>query len=552
LCGGAFALTRQRSRLASSGLCVAVSGHEEGKTNLARRMIGRQSKGTPANDPLRLDGAAFAALFALLAILASLPVLLCETLPLIDYPNHLARMHILSALPTSARLQSYYETVWRPLPNLAMDLTVPPLTRWLPLAWAGKAFVVATLCLMSGGAAVLHRVLFGRWSAWALLAFLLLYDHTLLWGLLNYLLGVGLSLFALALWIALRSRPWLRFALGAVSALVLFFSHLLAFGLYGVMAMGYEAGVIWRERPRPVRAMGALILAGAPFLPPAAIYLLLTPKAGGGYIAYRHIIYKITLFFSIFDNYSLPFDVACFAIDALATGFAFSRRWVRLHPAMVMPLGVLFLTYLIMPDELATASGADRRIPLPLALLLVAGSRWTAPMAGAARTFAGAALLLFLVRLGVVGAVWLESDRLYAQLLPAFDKIPAGSRVAVANPFDTVKFPTPSLFHFPTLAVVRRDAFVPTVFALPAQQPIALRPHYAALASQLPPWRLWAALVERTAPLDAAERAALAEFDFVIFEGRRPFAVPPSSELSPLFTAPRFVLARVNTVFARR
>ncbi len=515
-------------------------------------MIGRQPRVTPVSDPLRLDSAAFVPLFVLLATLACLPVLLCETLPLIDYPNHLARMHILSALPSSARLQNYYAIAWQPLPNLAMDLTVPPLARWMPLAWAAKVYVLATLCLISGGAAVLHRVLYGRWSAWSLLAFLLLYDHALLWGFLNYLFGIGVSLFALAAWIALRPRPWLRFQAGAIFALVLFFSHLLAFGLYGVMAMGYEAGIIFRERLRPARAMGALILAGAPFLPPTAIYLLLTPKSGADYIAYNDLTDKIPLFFNIFNNYSLPFDVACFAIAVLATGFAFWQRWVRLHPAITVPLGLLLLTYLLMPDQLATASGADGRIPLVLALLLVAGSSWTAPKKAAVRAFMGAALVLFLVRVSAVGAEWLENDRFYTQLLPAFDKIPAGSRVAVANPSGTVDLPTPSLCHFPALAVVRRNAFVPTLFALPTQQPISLRPYYAALALQLSPERLWAALVERTEPLDTVERTAFAEYDLVIFEALLPFAVPPSRELTPLFITPRFVLARINTVSASR
>jgi hypothetical protein len=104
--------------------------------------------------------------------------------------------------------------------------------------------------------------------------------------------------------------------------------------------------------------------------------------------------------------------------------------------------------------------------------------------------------------------------------------------------------------HFPTLAVVRRDAFVPTIFAYPGQQPIAIRRHYAALASQLPPARLWDALVERTSPLDFAERAALDEYDFVIFLGQRAFAVQPSNELSLIFAMPHFVLAGVNIVSA--
>jgi hypothetical protein len=515
-------------------------------------MIGWQPQEAPASDPLQLEGPAFAALFVILALIACLPVLVCETLPLIDYPNHLARMHILSEVPSSVRLQNYYAIVWQPIPNLAMDVIVPMLTRWLPLAWAGKAFVVAALCLMAGGAAVLHRALFGRWSAWPLLAFLFLYDHALLWGFLNYLFGVGVSLFALASWIALRSRPWLRFALGTVFALVLFFCHLLAFGLYGAMAMGYEAGIVLRERQRLARAAASLILAGGPFLPPAAIYLLLTPKSGSGQILYNDATDKITLFFSIFDNYSFPFDAACFAIAVLAASFVFWQRWVRLHPAISMPLGLLFLTYMLMPDTLATASGADGRIPLLLALLLVAGSSWTAPTKNAVRAFTGAALVLFLVRMSALGAEWLKSDRFYTQLLPAFDEIPAGSRVAVANPTGTVKFPMPSLSHFPALAVARRNAFVPTLFALPAQQPITLRPHYAALASQLHPERLWAALVVQTAPLDTVERAAFAEYDFVIFEALLPFVLPLSGDLTPLFITPRFVVARVNTVSASR
>ena len=308
-------------------------------------------------------------------------------------------------------------------PDLSMDLIAPVLARWLPLAWAGKAFVAAILCLMSGGAAVLHRVLFGRWSAWPVLAILLVYDHSLLWGFVNYLFGVGVSLFALASWVALRFRPRLRLAVGAIFALALFFCHLLAFGPYGVMAIGYEAGIVLRERTPLARAARSLILAGTPFLPEAAIYLLLTPRAGGGQIVFNPILDKALLLFAPFDNYNFSFDLACFAAVVLTTGFVFWRRWVRLDTAVAMPLGLLFLTYLLMPDSLATASGADGRIPMLLGLLLVAGSRWTVPRKSAARAFAGAALALFLVRLSTVGAEWLESDRFYAQLLPAFEKI---------------------------------------------------------------------------------------------------------------------------------
>jgi hypothetical protein len=487
-----------------------------------------------------------APLFAALLAAAATPVLLCDTLPLFDYPNHLARMHILAAFAQSEPLQRYYQIAWRPLPNLAMDLVVPPLARLLPLAWAGKAFVVLTLFILAGGAATLNRVLFGRWSAWSCLAFLLLYSRMLLWGFLNYLFGIGLGLFALALWIALaRRRAALRIAVGTVLALTLFFAHLLACGLYGVLVAGHAAGIAWRRRAAPRQALGELLVAALPFLPALATLALLTPGSAGGAVAYGNVLRKLDLLFSVFDNYSRPFDVVCFALAALALLLAFWRRWVRLEPSMALPLGLLAMVYLAMPSQLATASGADHRIPVMLGLVLVASSRWAAPTLQGERLFLVTAVLLFLLRLGVVALHWQASDRVYAGLLPALDALPQGSRLAVAYPPDALNSQPTPLAHFPLLAVVRRDAFVPTLFAFPTQQPVALAPGYRALRDRLPPERLWSAFIGGGPPLDAAERAALAQYDDIVFVGRTAFALPPVPPLVPVFAAPRFALFAV-------
>lgn len=496
-----------------------------------------------AADLSRLSFRRFAALFAALFAVAALPVLLCDTLPLFDYPNHLARMHILAGLAQSEPLQRYYEIVWRPLPNLAMDLVVPPLVQLMPLAWAGKAFVLCTLLLLAGGTAALHRVLFGSWSAWPCLAFLLLYSRTLLWGFLNYLFGLGLGLFALALWLALaRRRAGLRIAVGAVLALVLFFAHLLACGLYGVLVMGHAAGVAWRRRATPRAALAEPLIAGIPFLPALGILFLLTPGSAGGAIAYGNVLRKVDLLFSVFDNYSRPFDVVCFVLAVIAVAIAFWRGRVRLAPAMGPPLAALGLVYLAMPSQLATASGADHRIPVLLGLMLAASSRWTAPRPGARRLFLAAALAMFLLRLGAVGMSWEASDRVYARLLPALGSLPVGSRLAVAFPPAALNSQPTPLAHFPTLAIVRRDAFVPTLFAFPTQQPVALAPAYRALVDELSPGRLWSAFIGGGPPLDAAERAALARYDHLVFVGRGDFAVPASPLLVRDFAAPSFAL----------
>lgn len=496
--------------------------------------------------PWALRPARFALLFAVLFAAVATPVLVCDALPLFDYPNHLARMHILADVSRSTALQQFYAVAWRPVPNLAMDAIVPALSRIMPLAWAGKAFVLATLLLLAGGAAALHRVLFGGWSAWPCLAFLLLYSRTLLWGFLNYLFGLGLGLCFFALWIALGRRSrYLRLAVGTAAALALFFAHLLAFGLYGVMVAGYEAGLLLRRRPPPLRAARDLFLAGVPFLPALAILFLASPAATGGAVRFGRFDRKLDLLFSVFDNYHRPFDVACFALVVLALLTAFWRRWISLAPAIAAPLGLLLLVYLAMPSQLATASGADHRIPLLLGLVLLAGSEWKVPHAAMRRLFLAAGLALFLLRLGVVTASWLASDQVYAGLFPALDGIPHGSRLAVAYPPEALNSEATPLAHFPTLAVIRRDAFVPTLFAAPTQQPVVLRPPYRAMADRLPPERLWAAFIDGAAPLQAEERAILAGYDYIVFVGRRPFAAPAGAGLEPAFAAPRLALFRI-------
>ena len=70
--------------------------------------------------------------------------------PLLDYPNHLARMYLLPHLPDAA-LARYYTVHWTPIPDLAMDGIVPFLAKVMPLEWAGKLFIALTFLLLAGG-----------------------------------------------------------------------------------------------------------------------------------------------------------------------------------------------------------------------------------------------------------------------------------------------------------------------------------------------------------------------------------------------------------------
>jgi hypothetical protein len=492
------------------------------------------------NGPLGFG--AFSALFLALFALALLPLTLSEIPPLLDYPNHLARMFLLAHLDSTPVLQQFYAVAWAPLPDLAMDATVPPLLAFLPLDIAGKVFIGATFLLLAGGTALLQRALFQRWSAWPCLAFLLLYNRMLLWGFLNYLFGLGLALSMLAVWIMLRrhSVVW-RLIFGCVAALVIYFAHLMAFGIYGVLIAGTEIG-LWRRRQGSI---ADLAVAALPFLPPLLIFVATSGAASAGRIVFGNPWRKFDLLFSVFDNYSRPFDVACFVIAVIGVGFLYGCRWARLAPGMAWPLGLLGIAYLAMPSEIFTATGADHRLPLALALVLIGASRFDPPRAIMRRTVYAAGLALFLLRAGVVAVEWQASGRAYAALLPGLDLLEPGSRVAVGFPDRSVHVDAIPLLHLPVLAVARREAFVPTLFASAAQQPIRLTPPAQTLADQLSATQLWAHFVGG-GDLDAATQAALRHYDYLVLTGRADFSLSTGAGLDPVFVVPRFQIYRVT------
>ena len=109
----------------------------------------------------------------------------------------------------------------------------------------------------------------------SLVAFPLLYNYVFLTGLVNYIFGIGLSLWALACWIWLRERHWsLRFTISTLFVIALFFCHLSALGVYGVGLLAMESLRFWSrcKEPLPSRLLD-FVVTGIPFF--AVIPLLI-------------------------------------------------------------------------------------------------------------------------------------------------------------------------------------------------------------------------------------------------------------------------------------
>ena len=122
-----------------------------------------------------------------------LPLCAVNIPPIADYPNHLARMWILATGAHDLFLSTMYTSAWHIIPNVAVDLVIPPLVGILPLYLAGRLMLAGALLLPVIGVLALHRVLHGRWSLWPLSVCLIAYNWIFLAGFINFLIGVGIA-----------------------------------------------------------------------------------------------------------------------------------------------------------------------------------------------------------------------------------------------------------------------------------------------------------------------------------------------------------------------
>jgi hypothetical protein len=388
----------------------------------------------------------------------------------------------------------------------------------------------------------------GAWRTWPLLAFLLLYNRTFLWGFLNYLFGIGVALAGAAMWLALeRERWWLRTLSASVVALACYLSHIAAFGFYALIIIGIELSPAWGElRARRWPALGRrMAIAGAQFTIPAVLFLgYWRPLAGGG-ISYGAFSRKADLLFSVFDNYDRAFDIVCFSLFLGLLGWLAVTRRLRLMPRLGGAAGLVFAAYLLLPSQIFGGSGADHRLPIAMFLLLIAASAANFPNRRTAASVGVVAAVLLVARMALLESVWLRADHIYSADLAGIDMLPRGAKLAVAYPPSAVNFvPVPEV-HLAALAVARRDAFVPTLFAYQGQQPIALKPPYAALADMATPQRFWTVLTGDDIAEVTQLLPVLQQYDYIVLTGGRLVAVPANRCLVPFFMQPTFQIFAV-------
>jgi hypothetical protein len=437
---------------------------------------------------------------ALLCV-ALIPLLTVEIPPLVDYPNHLARMHILADGGQSVWLRQYYEIHWDLLPNLSMDVVVPPLTRFMSVERAGKIFIGLTFALLAGGTMALHAALHRRLSPWPLLAFFFLYNSVFLWGFLNYLFGLGLALFACAFWVRLRTGSTrIVVPLFVFLACLLLFAHLFAFATFALVLSTYELAQWWGMRNKEVgpacvigwRAVPALIiplllLAVMPTFhaAPEDYPLWLRGSSPPPLVSYLPLSSKLEALKGTVRTEHRWLDRITVILLVGLVGIGLVRRRARLLPEMALPLGATALVSAAMPSTIGTTAMVDIRMPIVFVLLAIASTDWREVSRGWSLAVVVALCGLFAVRTGALTQDWRETDRQYQQFKQALDQLPEGTRLlsavklAAYDNWSPVEGQIPEPMPMVNLAcwgIIRRSAFVSNLFSAPGQQPVRLAP----------------------------------------------------------------------------
>jgi hypothetical protein len=400
----------------------------------------------------------------LIAMLVA-PIWIAAFPPLLDYPNHLARAFVLAHLNDSHfSFQQFYRSDWGAYPYLGMDASLAVLGRLFPIEIAGRVFL--SLCALALPVAAwffLRQAQPGAEAA-SLWSLLIAYNVFFLEGFLNFDLSLAVGFLALGFWLRWLAKPGTRRWIAALLAFTaLYFTHLLGFGIAGLIVLVYL--VLSRRLVRDWLWSGALALPGLAFY-------LHSSRVGlkAGKIVFHVWEDKLDSLGMILHGYWPWLDwisLAALAAWFLAAWWRNSEfRWERKWLAIA---AFLFVLFWVIPWMWGEGSDLDIRV-LPFLFVAILAS---ARVGRRAKMLVAIPLLLFAARTVSVMQHFEQVQPALAGLARSFDAVPRGTLVLpiVEGDEDPIERP---FTHFWAYGVIRRGWFSPYLMDAPGETPMRI------------------------------------------------------------------------------
>ena len=482
---------------------------------------------TPA--PRRTQRWGAAALVVVLCAMAVAPVWLVRYPPLLDYPNHLARAHVILHLHDPAyKFSEFYGTEWDVYPYLTAELLLLGLLRVLPVDAASRVFLSLCALLVPLSAWFFLRQANPGEDAQAVWAALLAHGYFFLLGFVQFELGLAVCFLGLGLWLRWLHRP--RAALWLLCGVVFtagYFTHLVPFCVAGLVVTVYA--LLAR------RGLRKLLLSWLMFLPGALCYLRIWWTMGGrsAELQMHDLSERVEGLAAFAHGYSSWLDAATLAGLAafLVAGKWRNARW-RWNTRWAGVTAFLVVAYWVLPWGYGEGGYLYHRLlPVIFVLLLALGR-----MGSRGWKLAPLALLFFALRTASVTQNFRAAQGPLHALANSFALTPAGARVLPivnAEEEDIILRP---YAHFWAYGVVQRGWYSPYLTATPGF--VALRLRYAPYA----PTGFWDTEYKEAPDWAQVQR----DYDFVWAYDVRQFAPALEAIGQNVYSAGGLVLYRLN------
>lgn len=360
--------------------------------------------------------------------------------PLLDYPNHLARMWLVAGGANIPPTSQIYHVDWSSAgTNIGLDLLAFIFGRVMPITTFGSILLALALVLPPVGAVILNRMVFGGFHWWQIAFALLAFGQTMLAGFLNFQLGLGLALLATAADHHFQQKGRLIAALGRAGfAVVLLATHILGLFFYAVLLGGLAVGPVIRKsmlRHQVMRAFREATLSVLPLCLVVLIFVLVAPKLPGAHASLGEVsvwwedaslLRRLSHFASPITSYNWKVD-AIFAI-ALILPAVLALAQHHFHAGLLLVSALLAGCGIFAPEMVAGTHWIDRRLPIMAALTFASALR---PELSRRNAYAATAVMIALVlaRTGWVGWIWAKRQADVAAVTTALTRVSEGSAI---------------------------------------------------------------------------------------------------------------------------
>lgn len=430
---------------------------------------------------------AVAACLSFAVLILKLPVL-----PLADVPNHIVTLAKLGDTLPSGSL-NYLQVFWTPRPNMAMEMTYVLLGTGLAPEIFAKLFLLTGFCLYMAGIIGLSLMVHGRITPLLPVIAATFFSMPLHLGFMNYVFTAALLPGTVALYLYIRRQALIGALLfGNAAGALLLAGHGFGLGIFGLVLAGLELGLglerrAGTSRPLLETILRAVIITALASLVPMVLmgyYFFDNPSASLGFRwpALRDKLFEIA-FFSLPYARILPFVVLLF-LGAVLTGTILRRRF-PLTPLLAGSVLLVLLAAIAMPSLIGGFAYAHTRLWSvvvalgALALIPPVTTQWRAVIWC---TAAG----LFVWQFAIIAQTWSQSARDIANIRAELQSLEEGASVVLVDPGRRQGlFSKTPMLHVGAYAALDRNAFVPSLFALPEQHLIRYRDDVAALSKLL-------------------------------------------------------------------